>query len=154
MYFFITFVFLNGFLNNITQIAGYLFNTIFQTKEKSYLCSHIIKLKQQYYTMLIALLSTLIVLCAVLLISFLWERRKCLRMQQRLFRESRKLERTSHIAGAVLKNVHAFILLIDNDFKVLKTNYYQKTGTRKGTEEKRVGDLLQCRNALAAEGCG
>ena len=30
--------------------------------------------------MLIALLSTLIVLCAVLLISFLWERRKCLRM--------------------------------------------------------------------------
>ena len=105
--------------------------------------------------MLIALLSTLIVLCAVLLISFLWERRKCLRMQQRLFRESRKLERTSHIAGAILKNVHAFILLIDNDFKVLKTNYYQKTGTRKGTEEKRVGDLLQCRNALAAEGgCG
>lgn len=92
--------------------------------------------------MLIALLSTLIVLCAVLLISFLWERRKCLRMQQRLFRESRKLERTSHIAGAILKNVHAFILLIDNDFKVLKTNYYQKTGTKKGTEEKRVGDLL------------
>ncbi|KAA4253637.1 sensor histidine kinase, partial [Bacteroides ovatus] len=76
-------------------------------------------------------------------------------MQQRLFRESRKLERTSHIAGAILKNVHAFILLIDNDFKVLKTNYYQKTGTRKGTEEKRVGDLLQCHNALAAEGgCG
>ena len=105
--------------------------------------------------MLIALLSTLIVLCAVLLISFLLERRKCLRMQQRLFRESRKLERPSHIAGAILKNVHAFILLIDNDFKVLKTNYYQKTGTRKGTEEKRVGDLLQCRNALAAEGgCG
>ena len=54
-----------------------------------------------------------------------------------------------------LKNVHAFILLINNDFKVLKTNYYQQTGTRKGPEEKRVGDLLQCRNALSAEGgCG
>ena len=88
--------------------------------------------------MLIALLSTLIVLCAVLLISFLLERRKCLRMQQRLFRESRKLERTSHIAGAILKNVHAFILLIDNDFKVLKTNYYQKTGTRKSTFARSV----------------
>lgn len=76
-------------------------------------------------------------------------------MQQRLFRESRKLEHTSHIASAILKNVHAFILLIDNDFKVLKTNYYQKTGTRKGAEEKRVGDLLQCRNAKSAEGgCG
>ena len=105
--------------------------------------------------MLIALLSTLIILCAILLISFLWERRKCLRMQKRLFREFRKLEHTNHVASAILKNVHAFILLINNDFKVLKTNYYQQTGTRKGPEEKRVGDLLQCRNALSAEGgCG
>lgn len=105
--------------------------------------------------MLKALLSTLIILCAILLISFLWERRKCLRMQKRLFRESRKLEHTNHVASAILKNVHAFILLINNDFKVLKTNYYQQTGTRKGPEEKRVGDLLQCRNALSAEGgCG
>ena len=105
--------------------------------------------------MLIALLSTLIILCAILLISFLWERRKCLRMQKRLFRESRKLEHTKHVASAILKNVHAFILLINNDFKVLKTNYYQQTGTRKGPEEKRVGDLLQCCNALSAEGgCG
>ncbi|WP_195210892.1 sensor histidine kinase [Bacteroides faecis] len=76
-------------------------------------------------------------------------------MQKRLFRESRKLEHTSHIASAILKNVHAYILLIDNDFKVLKTNYYQLTGTQKSLEEKRVGDLLQCRNALSAEGgCG
>ena len=105
--------------------------------------------------MLIALLSTLIIFCAILLISFLWERRKCLRMQKRLFRESRKLEHTNHVASAILKNVHAFILLINNDFKVLKTNYYQQTGTRKGPEEKRVGDLLQCCNALSAEGgCG
>lgn len=105
--------------------------------------------------MLIALLSTLIILCAILLISFLWEHRKCLRMQKRLFRESRKLEHTNHVASAILKNVHAFILLINNDFKVLKTNYYQQTGTRKGPEEKRVGDLLQCCNALSAEGgCG
>ncbi len=105
--------------------------------------------------MLIALLSTLIILCAILLISFLWERRKCLRMQKRLFRESRKLEHTNHVASAILKNVHAFILLINNDFKVLKTNYYQQTGTRKGPKEKRVGDLLQCCNALSAEGgCG
>ena len=74
---------------------------------------------------------------------------------KRLFRESRKLEHTSHIASAILKNVHAYILLIDNDFKVLKTNYYQLTGTQKSLEEKRVGDLLQCRNALSAEGgCG
>lgn len=105
--------------------------------------------------MLIALLPILLIICAILLLSYLWERRKCLRMQKRLFRESRKLEHTNHIASAILKNVHAYILLIDNDFKVLKTNYYQLTGTLKGLEEKRVGDLLQCRNALSAEGgCG
>ena len=105
--------------------------------------------------MLIALLPILLIICAILLLSYLWERRKCLRMQKRLFRESRKLEHTNHIARAILKNVHAYILLIDNDFKVLKTNYYQLTGTQKGLEEKRVGDLLQCRNALSAEGgCG
>lgn len=105
--------------------------------------------------MLIALLPILLIICAILLLSYLWERRKCLRMQKRLFRESRKLEHTSHIASAILKNVHAYILLIDNDFKVLKTNYYQLTGTQKSLEEKRVGDLLQCRNALSAEGgCG
>lgn len=105
--------------------------------------------------MLIALLPILLIICAILLLSYLWERRKCLRMQKRLFRESRKLEHTNHIASAILKNVHAYILLIDNDFKVLKTNYYQLTGTQKGMEEKRVGDLLQCRNALSAEGgCG
>ena len=105
--------------------------------------------------MLIALLPILLIICAILLLSYLWERRKCLRMQKRLFRESRKLEHTNHIASAILKNVHAYILLIDNDFKVLKTNYYQLTGTQKGLKEKRVGDLLQCRNALSAEGgCG
>ena len=105
--------------------------------------------------MLIALLPILLIICAILLLSYLWELRKCLRMQKRLFRESRKLEHTNHIASAILKNVHAYILLIDNDFKVLKTNYYQLTGTQKGLEEKRVGDLLQCRNALSAEGgCG
>lgn len=105
--------------------------------------------------MLIALLPILLIICAILLLSYLWERRKCLRMQKRLFRESRKLEHTNHIASAILKNVHAYILLIDNDFKILKTNYYQLTGTQKGLEEKRVGDLLQCRNALSAEGgCG
>lgn len=105
--------------------------------------------------MLIAVLFLLVILSVVLLICFLLERRKYLRMQLRLFRESRKLEQTSHITSAILKNVHAFILLIDNDFWVLKTNYYQRTHTRKSEEKKRVGDLLHCRNAHSAPGgCG
>ena len=45
--------------------------------------------------------------------------------------------------------------MIDSSFTVLNTNYYRRTGTRKGSAEKKVGDLLQCRNALSASGgCG
>lgn len=76
-------------------------------------------------------------------------------MQQQLLQDSKELSHTHHITDAILRNVHAFILLIDNDFKVLETNYYQLTGTLEGLDKKRVGDLLQCRNALSAEGgCG
>ena len=102
---------------------------------------HICRTKPTSYIMLIALLPILLIICAILLLSYLWERRKCLRMQKRLFRESRKLEHTNHIASAILKNVHAYILLIDNDFKVLKTNYYQLTGTQK-VWKKRGGRLI------------
>ena len=72
-----------------------------------------------------------------------------------LQKEADELKKTSYIAGAVLRSVHAFVLLIDSSFTVLNTNYYRRTGTRKGSAEKKVGDLLQCRNALSASGgCG
>ena len=72
-----------------------------------------------------------------------------------LQKEADELKKTSYIAGAVLRSVHAFVLLIDSSFTVLNTNYYRRTGTRKGSAEKKVGDILQCRNALSASGgCG
>lgn len=108
--------------------------TSFLSQVKKLSLQHICRTKPTSYIMLIALLSILLILCAVLLLSYLLERRKCLRMQKRLFRESRKLEHTNHIASAILKNVHAYILLIDNDFKVLKTNYYQNS-ERSGRKE-------------------
>lgn len=97
----------------------------------------------------------LMVVCLALLLAYLWERRKRTETCRTLKRERDELKKTSYIAGAVLRSVHAFILLIDPDFTVLNTNYYRRTGTRKGTTEKKVGDLLQCRNALSASGgCG
>lgn len=55
-----------------------------------------------------------------------------------------------------MQNVHAFILLIDRDFVVTRTNYYDITKARKPEGRlARVGDLLRCNNALSAEGgCG
>lgn len=76
-------------------------------------------------------------------------------MRRALRHEARQLEKTNRVTSAVLKNVHAYVLLIDTGFTVLKTNYYHLTNTPKGEGEKKVGDLLQCRNALsAAGGCG
>ncbi len=76
-------------------------------------------------------------------------------MRRVLSYESRQLEKTNRITDAILENVHAFILLVDKDFHVLRTNYYHLTHTKESTQEKKVGDLLQCRNALSATcGCG
>lgn len=105
--------------------------------------------------MLIALLSILIIVCAILLSNFQTEKKKVIQLRQHLVNETQKHEHTKHIASAVLKNIRAFVLLIDEDLKVLRTNYYHLTRTPKGTEEKKVGDLLKCSNALSAQGgCG
>lgn len=97
----------------------------------------------------------LIALCLVFLIAFLLERKRRMQISRALRKEADELKKTSYIAGAVLRSVHAFVLLIDSNFIVLNTNYYRRTGTRKGAAEKKVGDLLQCRNALSASGgCG
>src|SRR5574344_1718487 len=97
----------------------------------------------------------LFILCIILLVSFLIERNKRQAYSKHLDVENYTLEETTMLMDAVFKNVHAFIILIDDDFAVLKTNYYMLTGTIATLEKKRVGDLLHCRNAMCAlHGCG
>ncbi|MCI1646945.1 MAG: ATP-binding protein [Bacteroides sp.] len=56
---------------------------------------------------------------------------------------------------AVLQNIHAFILLVNRNCEVVRTNYYDITGTQETGKVVRVGDLLRCDNALSsAGGCG
>ena len=84
--------------------------------------------------------------------AFLWERRKRKFMQSA---SDRKLENVNRLFDAILTHIHAYVLVIDSDFKVLKTNYYDLTHLNPDGKEKRVGDLLQCQNALSAKGgCG
>ncbi|ADV42977.1 ATP-binding protein [Bacteroides helcogenes] len=65
------------------------------------------------------------------------------------------MQMTNELFGAIMRNIHAYVLLIDRDFTVFYTNYYDITGTEKPDKPKRVGDLLRCSNALsAAGGCG
>lgn len=148
------FYFFIGYINN-NKIGSCLFiNIYFFIAEKLYLCLHTINNIRQFER-LMKVDVLLIVLCLFFLIAFLYERRRRIHTRLVLQKETDELKRTSDIAAAILKSVHAFVLLIDRDFTVLKTNYYRRTGTKKGSKEKKVGDLLQCRNAQSvAGGCG
>lgn len=98
---------------------------------------------------------TAIVLFAILLTVFGIERNRKKLLRKKLNRKAAELEKTDVITRAILKNVHAYVLLIDSDHKVLRTNYYTHTGTTETSGVKRIGDLLRCNNALSAEnGCG
>lgn len=90
--------------------------------------------------------------CVAFLGAILWEKRQGKLMQSA---SDRKLENVNCLFDAILTHIHAYVLVIDSDFKVLKTNYYDLTHLSPDGKEKRVGDLLQYRNALSAKGgCG
>ena len=90
--------------------------------------------------------------CVAFLGAILWEKRQGKLMQSA---SDRKLENVNCLFDAILTHIHAYVLVIDSDFKVLKTNYYDLTHLSPDGKEKRVGDLLQGRNALSAKGgCG
>ena len=79
----------------------------------------------------------------------------CLYMQAKLI--ICKKEKEVRISGAlfdlILQHIKAYILIIDRDFIVERTNYYTITNTLEGKEKKRVGDLIQCINSFE-RGCG
>ncbi|MEG2594486.1 MAG: ATP-binding protein [Bacteroides sp.] len=96
-----------------------------------------------------------VVLCVALIVALGIERSKRLKTRKNLDQETGELKKANTVTRAVLKNVHAYVLLIDSDLKVLATNYYSRTETIETSGEKRIGDLLRCSNALSAEGgCG
>ena len=65
------------------------------------------------------------------------------------------MQMTNELFRAIMRNIHAYVLLIDRDFTVFYTNYYDITGALKPDKPQKVGDLLRCTNALSAVGgCG
>jgi len=97
----------------------------------------------------------LAVLCVLLLFAFIYERYRSNQISSELDKESMELDNTNRISDIILSNVHAFILFIDSDFFVHKTNYYIRTETLEELSKKRVGDLLKCSNSfLMPGGCG
>lgn len=66
------------------------------------------------------------------------------------------IQRKLDFASMILQNINAYYLVIDKDFIVCDTNYYSLNQLAAPTDGtiKRVGDLLHCRNAVAAGECG
>lgn len=71
----------------------------------------------------------------------------CHRQKNREIRRSAESE-------MILGHMNAYFILIDGDFRVLRTNYYSLNHIPENKGIKRVGDLLQCRNAVKSHGCG
>lgn len=65
------------------------------------------------------------------------------------------MKMTDELFRAIMRNLHAYVLLINRDFTVFYTNYYDIIGAEKPAEAGKVGDILRCNNALSAHaGCG
>ncbi|WP_220653840.1 HAMP domain-containing sensor histidine kinase [Bacteroides fragilis] len=67
-----------------------------------------------------------------------------------------KNEWMAHIkeSDTILHSMNACFMLVDRDFVVLRTNYYDLNGIPGEPVSNRVGDLLKCKNAVRSEGCG
>ena len=57
-------------------------------------------------------------------------------------------------AEQALHHISTCFVLINNDFTVRDTNYYRLNRLPADMQEKKLGDLLHCRNAMEAGGCG
>lgn len=97
----------------------------------------------------------IIIVCIFFFLVLLREWHKRSKMEIALKHESGELVSINQLSDAILENVHAYVLLVNRDFRVIKTNYYVRTKSKESRDEKKVGDLLQCRNALSCSGgCG
>ena len=105
--------------------------------------------------MTILILVGMAVLVGVLLL-YVFELGRSRRLLLKAGNARKALRGSEELFRSIMQNVHAFILLIDRDFVVTRTNYYDITKARKPEGRLvRVGDLLRCNNALSAEGgCG
>lgn len=78
----------------------------------------------------------------------------CIVLACRLYKAYRDMATHRRITDLLLRNVDAYVLLVDADFNVIETNYYMLTGSRKAPLPTKVGNLLRCRNGEDAGECG
>ena len=97
-----------------------------------------------------------ILVCLVLLLGLLWgwETRKRKSWEQEFVKKKNGVCLVKKNSDTILYNVDAYIILVDRNFLVEKTNYYNLNNTSEGQVLRRVGELLRCKNGLDAGACG
>ncbi len=76
-----------------------------------------------------------------------------LQAKQAVCKKGKEVEVSGALFDFILQHIKAYILVIDRDFIVERTNYYTITNTQDDKQEKRVGELLRCVNSFQ-KGCG
>lgn len=88
-----------------------------------------------------------ILVCLVLLLGLLWgwEIRKRKSLEQEFVKKKNEVCSVKEFSDTILYNVDAYIILVDRNFLVEKTNYYNLNNTSEGQVLRRVGELLRCK---------
>lgn len=93
--------------------------------------------------MYIFLVSTIVLLASL-----------CAFLFCRCYIQCHRIEENERIGGEILRNIAAYILLVDPEFNVLRTNYFALTETPADKRLLKVGNLLHCKNGQDAGECG
>ncbi|PXZ42854.1 sensor histidine kinase [Sanguibacteroides justesenii] len=91
----------------------------------------------------------IILLCGVVVLLIY----KMLYLKKQLQHKIREIKDITSFSESIFENIQAYVLLINPDFIVLKTNFYALTSTQ-ASSPKRVGELFNCVNAIEAGECG
>lgn len=97
----------------------------------------------------------LYIVIAILLVSLIYTLFRYQSLKKKADTERALMSHQCNELNTLLQNINTYYILIDKDFIVHKTNYYHLNHlTPEEGGLKRVGELLHCRNAIAAGECG
>ena len=78
----------------------------------------------------------------------------CVFLFCRCYRQCRHIRVSNSVNNDIFRSMASYVMLADPDFNVLKTNYYNMTGTTPKAVPPKVGNLLHCKNGEDAGTCG
>lgn len=89
-----------------------------------------------------------ILICIILFIVY-----KYIQARQIISEKKGEIGTSTALFNFILQHIKSYILVIDRNFIVEKTNYYAITNTPISEQPKKVGELINCVNSIA-KGCG